>query len=107
MTTATMQTVILDVPVSSIHDDMPRQNLDEGEHIVRRIVPIDDLNDILRGWFSTFTMHTTATHCGSNYLHLDYAAKGCAIDARLSHFALSWNLSQRLTAGELLSSRKS
>lgn len=49
MTTATMKTVILDVPVSSIHDEMPRQNLDEGEHIVRRVVPLDDLYSAIQG----------------------------------------------------------
>ena len=49
MTTATMKTVILDVPVASIHDDMPRQQLDAGEYIVRRIVPLDELKQVISG----------------------------------------------------------
>lgn len=77
MTTATMKTVILDVPVSSVYDEMPLQHLDKGEYIVRRIVPLDDL-------YSTIQ---------------EYAAKGCAIDARLSHFAIAWSLSRKIAAG--------
>jgi hypothetical protein len=49
MTTATMKTVILDVPVASIHDDLPPQHLDVGEHIARRIVPLSDLKQALSG----------------------------------------------------------
>lgn len=44
-----MKTVILDVPVSSIHDELPQQHLDAGEHIVRRIVPLEDLKRTLNG----------------------------------------------------------
>jgi len=74
MTTATMKTVILDVPVASIHDDMPPQQLDAGEHIVRRIVPLDELKQVISV----------------------YAEHGAAIDAKLSHFADGWDLFKRL-----------
>lgn len=52
MTTATMKTVILDVPVSSVHDELPKQHLDAGEHIVLRIVPLEDLKRTLTGTFA-------------------------------------------------------
>lgn len=54
MTTANMKTVVLEVEVNSIHDVLPKQQLDAGEHIVRRVVAFDDLKSILDGLYSNF-----------------------------------------------------
>lgn len=54
MTTANMKTVILDIEVGSIHDALPKQQLDTGEHIICRVVPFDDLKAVLDGSRSLF-----------------------------------------------------
>ncbi|KAF8293678.1 hypothetical protein DL93DRAFT_2161432 [Clavulina sp. PMI_390] len=74
MTTVTMKTAFLSVPVSSVHAPLPKQRLEEGEHVVRRIVPIEELKSILA----------------------EYSKQGAAIDSRLSHFAEGWDLARRL-----------
>jgi len=74
MTTANMKLIIVEAEVNS-SDDLPMQKLDAGEHIVRRIVRLDALNAELN----------------------KYAERGFAIDARLSHFAIGWDLSLSTT----------
>ncbi|KAF8304901.1 hypothetical protein DL93DRAFT_2090020 [Clavulina sp. PMI_390] len=74
MTTATMQTVTLSVSIPSIHAPLPKQQLDDGEHIVRKIVPLGELKAVLA----------------------EYARKGAAIDSRLAHFADGWDLALKL-----------
>jgi hypothetical protein len=50
MTTANMKLVVLEVDVPSLNpQDLPTQKLEEGEHIVRRIVALDRLNEELEG----------------------------------------------------------
>lgn len=49
-----MKTVVLDVQVNSIHDALPKQQLDTGEHIVRRVVAFDELKSVLDGVFAVF-----------------------------------------------------
>lgn len=49
-------------------DPEPDQKLDEGEAIVKRIVPVNELYQVL----------------------LDYDKKGFTVDARLSHWALGF-----------------
>ena len=49
MTTANMKLVVLDVEVNSLADELPLQKLEAGEHIVRRIVALDELNAVLEG----------------------------------------------------------
>ncbi|KAF9509166.1 hypothetical protein BS47DRAFT_1373554 [Hydnum rufescens UP504] len=75
MTTANMKLVVLDVEVDSLSDELPFQKLEDGEHIVRRIVELDELNTVLQ----------------------DYAKRGFAIDARLSHFAMGWDFSRKFS----------
>lgn len=60
MTTATMKTVILDVPVTSVYDEMPLQHLDKGEYILRRIVPLDDLYSTIQGKVVPFSQQNTS-----------------------------------------------
>ncbi|KAF9516293.1 hypothetical protein BS47DRAFT_1340882 [Hydnum rufescens UP504] len=50
MTTANMKFVVLDVEVDGdgLSDELLFQKLQDGEHIVRRIVELDGLNAILQ-----------------------------------------------------------
>ncbi|KZT61427.1 hypothetical protein CALCODRAFT_427851 [Calocera cornea HHB12733] len=73
MTTANMKVVTLRVPVEDTKT-MPKQHLDPGEHIVRRIVEVDALYDVLR----------------------DYEEKGFTVDARLANFAMGFALTKTL-----------
>ena len=95
MTTATMKTVILDVPVASIHGHLPPQHLDVGEHITRRIVPLNDLKQVLSGEALRQYDDTRAHRSAS----LVYGARGAAIDAKLSHFADGWELFRSVNTG--------
>jgi len=72
MTNANMKLVILKV-VMSDYPSSPKAKLDEGEHIVKRIVELDRLNDELKA----------------------YDARGFTVDARLSHFAMGWDMAKR------------
>ncbi|KAF9509171.1 hypothetical protein BS47DRAFT_1301806, partial [Hydnum rufescens UP504] len=75
MTRANMKFVVLDVDLDSLSDELPFQNLEDGEYIVWRIVELDELSAVLQ----------------------DYAKRGFAIDARLSHFAMGWNFSRKFS----------
>jgi ADP-ribose diphosphatase len=59
MTTANMKLVVLDVDVDSLSDELPFQKLEDGEHIVRRIVELDELNAALQGGCSARTSPRT------------------------------------------------
>ncbi|KAH7907970.1 NUDIX hydrolase domain-like protein [Hygrophoropsis aurantiaca] len=76
MTNANMKLVIVGV---SLEDTLvvPNSKLDEGEHIVKRVVELNKLNSELK--------------C--------YDEKGFVIDARLSHFALGYDMAQRIQNG--------
>ncbi|KAF8329107.1 uncharacterized protein EI90DRAFT_3125418 [Cantharellus anzutake] len=74
MTTANMKLIVVDVPVRSVKDALPDQKLEASEHIVRRIVPLETLNEELKA----------------------YAERGFSVDARLSHFAIGWELANKL-----------
>ncbi|KZO98230.1 hypothetical protein CALVIDRAFT_544830 [Calocera viscosa TUFC12733] len=73
MTTANMKVVTLRVPVTDM-TTLPKQHLDPGEHIVRRIVAIEELYDVLR----------------------EYETKGDTVDARLANFAMGLSLTKML-----------
>ncbi|KIM57660.1 hypothetical protein SCLCIDRAFT_130000 [Scleroderma citrinum Foug A] len=78
MTNANMKLVV----VSVLMDDKletPASRLDEGEHIEKRVIPLDKLNAALNG---TYTSHL-----------------GYAVDARLSHFAAGYDMAQRIRDG--------
>jgi len=70
-----MKFVVLDVDLDSLSDELPFQNLEDGEYIVWRVVELDELSAVLQ----------------------DYAKRGFAIDARLSHFAMGWNFSRKFS----------
>jgi len=74
MTNANMKFVILNV---TLQDDAPspKQKLESGEHIVKRVIELDSLNAELKA----------------------YDKRGFAIDARLSHFASGWEMARKLT----------
>ena len=96
-----MKLVVLDVEVDNINNELPPQKLEQGEHIVRKIVELDKLNDVLKGRdgpLNVFVIendgyYLTATHVYS----LDYGSRGFVIDARLSHFATGWDFSRKLS----------
>jgi len=69
-----MKVIVVNVPVQSVKDALPDQKLQGGEHIVRRVLPLDTLNQELKA----------------------YTERGFVVDARLSHFAIGWELSNVL-----------
>jgi len=78
MTSANMKLVVLKVAF----DDELQLNeakLDEGEHIVKRVVELDQLHHELT----------------------EYEKKGFVVDARLSHFASGYRLAKNVAAGNL------
>ncbi|OCF45275.1 ADP-ribose pyrophosphatase [Kwoniella heveanensis CBS 569] len=74
MSGANMNLVTVDVKLGE-NDPDPEQKLDEGEHIVKRVVPLKDLHSILK----------------------DYAKKGFAIDALVASIAQGWELSKQFS----------
>ncbi|KIO22901.1 hypothetical protein M407DRAFT_244997 [Tulasnella calospora MUT 4182] len=72
MTNANMKLVVVKVLLDD-YPSSPKQQLDDGEHIVRRVVELDSLMDELRA----------------------YEKRGFVIDARLSHFASGWELANK------------
>jgi len=74
MTTANMKVIVVNVPVQSVNDALPSQKLQGGEHIIRRVLPLDTLNEELKA----------------------YTERGFIVDARLSHFAIGWELATKL-----------
>ncbi|CEL57920.1 putative Nudix hydrolase P35G2,12 OS=Schizosaccharomyces pombe (strain 972 / ATCC 24843) GN=SPBP35G2.12 PE=3 SV=1 [Rhizoctonia solani AG-1 IB] len=75
MTSANMKLIALNVDVKE--GEEPSQKLDEGEHIVKKIVELDNLMEELQG----------------------YERKGFLIDARLHHFAAGWHMARRVVNG--------
>lgn len=73
MSGANMHLVTVNVNLSE-KDEEPEQHLDEGEHIVKRVVPIQDLHQTL----------------------LDYDKKGFAIDALIATIAQGYELAKQL-----------
>ncbi|KAI0057467.1 hypothetical protein BV25DRAFT_1920171 [Artomyces pyxidatus] len=78
MSTANMKMVTLNVTLADALE-YPEQKLDAGESIVRRVVALKDLYEDLKG----------------------YERKGYVVDARLSHLAAGFDLSERLRAGTI------
>ncbi|KAJ3565095.1 hypothetical protein NP233_g7865 [Leucocoprinus birnbaumii] len=78
MTNANMKFIIVNV---TLEDKlvMPKQKLEAGEFIVPRIVEVYKLHDELK----------------------EYAKKGFVVDARLSHFAMGFNLGAQMTNGHV------
>ncbi|KAG9126427.1 hypothetical protein FRC07_003487 [Ceratobasidium sp. 392] len=72
MTSANMKLVALDVEIKE--GEEPAQKLDEGEHIVKRVVELDKLLGELEA----------------------YEARGFVIDARLHHLAFGWHLARKI-----------
>ncbi|KAI5451772.1 hypothetical protein NCC49_001419 [Naganishia albida] len=54
-------------------DPEPKQKLDEGEHIIKRVVEVKELYNVL----------------------LDYNKRGFTIDARLAHWAMGYHMATR------------
>ncbi|EJU01781.1 hypothetical protein DACRYDRAFT_116230 [Dacryopinax primogenitus] len=73
MSTANMKVVTLRVPVSDM-TSMPKQQLDPGEHIVRRVVELEKLYNELKA----------------------YEDRGFTVDARLANFAMGMALAKRM-----------
>lgn len=77
MTTANMKLMVVSVSSSTKDVDkleVPKQRLEAGEHIKRRIVVLDELEKVLKS----------------------YDEQGFIIDARLSHFAGGYALARKL-----------
>ncbi|KAJ9096410.1 hypothetical protein QFC21_005232 [Naganishia friedmannii] len=72
MTNANMRLCTVRVKLSE-SDPEPKQKLDEGEHIVKRIVEVKELYNVLQ----------------------EYDRKGFTIDARLAHWAMGWHMATR------------
>ncbi|WVQ85278.1 hypothetical protein IAT38_007443 [Cryptococcus sp. DSM 104549] len=72
MSGANMNLVIIDVKLGE-DDPEPEQHLDEGEHIVKKVIPLKYLGRYLE----------------------DYAKRGFAIDTLLASFAQGWALARQ------------
>ncbi|QRW05467.1 NUDIX family hydrolase [Ceratobasidium sp. AG-Ba] len=72
MTSANMKLVAVNVDLNE--GEEPTQKLDEGEHIVKRVIELDKLLGELSA----------------------YEARGYLIDARLHHFAAGWDMARNL-----------
>ncbi|CAG7851309.1 Uncharacterized Nudix hydrolase P35G2.12 [Serendipita indica DSM 11827] len=85
MSSANMKLVALNVPLSESETGpdgrpkSPKQKLEQGEHIVRRVVEIPNLKAELE----------------------EYEKRGFVVDARLSHFAIAWDMATKFGAGKL------
>lgn len=73
MTTANMKVVIVNVTMED-ELNLPKQKLEAGEFIVVRVVELSKLHEVLR----------------------EYAKKDFVVDARLSHFAMGFNLANQI-----------
>jgi len=73
MTNANMKLVLLDVTMEDALEN-PGQHLDVGEHIVKRVVKLQKLEDELK----------------------EYHRQGCAVDARLFHLAKGYAMATKL-----------
>ena len=92
-----MKLVIVDVKLTE-EDPEPEAKLDEGEHIVKRVVEVKDLWKTLEGELGRpadldFGTLTIASRVGM----ADYSEKGYILDARLSHIAMGLHLSKELS----------
>jgi len=76
MTTAKMKLVVVQVELEDALEH-PTANPDPGEHIVVRVVELTQLKRVLQ----------------------DYDDKGFIVDARLSHFALGYDMAERIKNG--------
>ncbi|KAB5590778.1 ADP-ribose pyrophosphatase [Ceratobasidium theobromae] len=75
MSSANMKLIAVNVDIKE--GEEPAQKLDEGEHIVKKIVELDSLMEELQ----------------------DYERRGFLIDARLHHFASGWHMGRRVVNG--------
>ncbi|KAG9101680.1 hypothetical protein FS749_004489 [Ceratobasidium sp. UAMH 11750] len=73
LTSANMKLVAVNVDIKE--GEEPAQKLDEGEHIVKRVVELDKLLGELQA----------------------YEARGFVVDARLHHFAVGWDMRNKLS----------
>jgi ADP-ribose pyrophosphatase len=73
MTNANMKLVTVSV---WLEDELqhPQPNLEPGEYIVTKVVPLAELHDTLE----------------------EYSKNGCMVDARLSHFAVGYQFAQKI-----------
>jgi ADP-ribose pyrophosphatase len=97
-----MKLVTIDVKLTE-EDPEPEAKLDEGEHIVKRVVEVKDLWKTLEGQSisqnkSNHNMFTTYALLPFPDALLEYNEKGFILDARLSHFAYGMHLTQELTS---------
>lgn len=76
MSNANMKLVVASVPMND-QLEMPDSKLDVGEHIVKRVIPLDKLNATLKV----------------------YDEKGYVVDARLAHLATGYDIAQRIGSG--------
>jgi ADP-ribose pyrophosphatase len=76
MTNANMKLVIVSVLLED-KLETPNPHLDDGEHIITRVVELDKLDTELKA----------------------YDKKGFVVDARLSHFATGYAMAKRISSG--------
>lgn|SRR5580700_5290279 len=107
MTNANMKLVMLDVTMEDVLEN-PSQHLDVGEHIVKRVVKLRELEDELNGTSCTSLLSIVLKYAvrvssaGKLYCYSDIIrsrneiVKGYAVDARLFHFAKGYAMASRL-----------
>ena len=98
MSSANMKLAVLKVLVPDTPSS-PKQKLEDGEHIVRRVVELAKLKDELAGALflsqpidcSLIRVSLTRALAGA-----EYEKKGYVVDARLSHFAIAWDMARKI-----------
>lgn len=109
-----MKLVALNVDIKE--GEEPAQKLDEGEHIVKKVVELDKLLEELEGEWQHVCRDLTITNTNPALLFaslrtaryvcipmwhrapLTDVTAGFVIDARLHHFAAGWSMARHVTA---------
>lgn len=92
MTNANMKLVALKVLLDD-YPSSPKPKLEDGEHIVKRVIELNSLHQELKGTDSCLSFSDSQTEISLTA----YEARGFAIDARLAHFASGWELAREFS----------
>ncbi|KAG1749147.1 NUDIX hydrolase domain-like protein [Suillus paluster] len=99
MTNANMKLVVVSVLLED-KLETPAPHLDDGEHIITRVVELDQLDAELKG-APYHPVHSDGMYSQSSNIQA-YDKKGFAVDARLSHFAAGYTMAKRISSGAFL-----
>lgn len=99
LTTANMVLATVRVKLAE-SDPEPKQKLDEGEHIVKRVVEVSELYNVLQGGFPASRRpcdlrFSRGEWSADGSCGIEYNKKGFTIDARLAHWAMGWHMAVR------------